>query len=108
MSRNAVGALHSAIAAGLLALQRNGLSDRTDRRVDWRGQVEEIITAQVHWGAARLWAPCPHAGSDYGDESERACGDLARQAFAKGRITRPQVQFQKGFGDVLAVEDRLQ
>jgi hypothetical protein len=107
MPRDGAEALHPAIAAGLLALMGNGLPDRTDRRLSWPGQVEEIDHGVSPLGAARLWASCLNAGSDY-DDDLKACGDLARQAFAQGRITRPQVQFAKGFGDVLAVEDRLQ
>ena len=68
MSPNGTEALHPAIAAGLLALKGNGLSDRVGRKsvglVKWR----KWITAQGHCGAARLWAACLNAGSDYGDD----------------------------------------
>ena len=79
MSRNGAEALHPEIVAGLLALKGNGLSDRTDRRVGWPGQVEEIDHGASPLGAARLWVQCPNVGSD-GDHLKRAGDDLARKA----------------------------
>ena len=68
MSRNKAEDLHPAIAAGLLALKGNGLSDRTDRRVGWPGQVEKIDHGASPLGRCPPVGACLNAGSDYGDD----------------------------------------
>lgn len=107
MSPNGTEALHPAIAAGLLALKGNGLSDRVGRKsvglVKWR----KWITAQGQCGAARLWAACLNAGSDYGDDLN-APVTIKLENIHQRRITRRSSVALEAFGDVSAMEDRVQ
>jgi len=68
MSRNGPEALHAVTAAGLLVLKGNGLSDRTDRRLGWPGQVEKIDHGASPLGRCPPVGACLNAGSDYGDD----------------------------------------
>ena len=107
MSRNGTEALHPAIAAGLLTLKGNGLSDRTGRKsgglVKWR----KWITAQAHCGAARLGAACLNAGSDYGDDLNATVTIKHEKHSSKTNNTLSSVALET-FGDVSAMEDRVQ
>jgi hypothetical protein len=68
MSRNGAEALHAAIAAGLLSLKGNGLSDRADGRVGGPGQVEKIDHGASPLRRCPPVGACLNAGSDYGDD----------------------------------------
>jgi hypothetical protein len=106
MSRNGAEALHPAIAAGLLALKGNGLSDRTDGR--WVGLVKwrKWITAQAHWGAARLWAACLNAGKRLWRLNAPVTIHM-KSIRQRPNNTLSSVALET-FGDVSAMEDRLQ